>query len=84
MAGRFAKAPTGIRAFSGETKMDSAKEGGRPAAPPGPLEDHRRDFAKRSAVPRLRGDFEALGPLYFFEKGREARVNYLWTAEGVL
>jgi len=69
MAGRFAKAPAGIYAFIGETKRDSAKEGGRPAASPRPMERPLpRDFAKRSAVPAPCGDSEVLDPLYLFEK----------------
>jgi hypothetical protein len=68
-AGRFAKAPAGINVFIGETKRDSAKEGGRPTAPPGPMErPPPRDFAKRSAVPVPCGDFEVFDPLYFIEK----------------
>jgi len=68
MAVRFAKAPAGIYVFIVETKRDSAKEGGRPAAPPGPVErPPPRDFAKRSVVPVPFGDFEVLDPLYFFE-----------------
>jgi len=69
MAMRFAKAPAGIYAFIFETKRDSAKEGGRPAAPPRPMErPPPRDFAKRSAVPVPCGNFEVLDPLVFFEK----------------
>ena len=69
MAVRFAKAPAGIYAFIGETKRDSAKEGGRPTAPPGPVERPPPcDFAKRSAVPVPCGEFEVLDSLYFFEK----------------
>jgi hypothetical protein len=69
MAGRFAKTPAGIYAFSGETNRDSATEGGRPAAPAGHMERPLpRDFAKRSAVAVPGGDFEVPDPLYFSEK----------------
>ena len=69
MAMRFAKTPAGIYAFISETQRISAKGGGRPAAPPRPMEGPRpRDFAKRSAVPVPCGDFEGFAPLMLFEK----------------
>ena len=67
-AGRFAKGPAGIHAFSGETKMDSNKEGVRPPAPPGPLERPSLVVSRRAplslALPRLRNPRLPL----FFEK----------------
>jgi len=57
IATRLAKAPAGISAFISEIKRVSAKGGGRPAAPPGPMERPApRGFAKRGAIPApLRG-----------------------------
>ena len=68
-AGRFAKGPAGIHAFSGETKMDSNKEGVRPPAPPKPLQrPPPPDFAKRTAFPVPCQNFAILDSLCFFEK----------------
>ena len=72
MAARFAKAPAGIHVSSGATKGGSAKEGGRPPAPPGHLErPPPPDFAKRTAVLVPCQDFAVLDSPFFFRKGNQ-------------
>src|SRR5512136_877841 len=67
MARRFAKAPAWSSTFIYEIKGVSAKGGGRPAAPPWPMErPPPRGFAKRGAVPAsLRGP-RSMGSPYVF------------------
>ncbi|MCX5911487.1 MAG: hypothetical protein NTV04_06120 [Deltaproteobacteria bacterium] len=50
-AARFAKAPAGHSAFIVETKGVSATRGGRPAAPPHPMEDLRLVVSRSAALP---------------------------------
>jgi hypothetical protein len=69
MAARFAKAPAGILAFSGETKgfPQREAEGLRPRL--FPWKNHRLGVSQSAALsPRPRGDFEVSAPLVFFEK----------------
>ena len=74
MAARFTKAPAGIHVSSGATKGGSAKEGGRPPAPPGHLErPPPPDFAKRTAVLVPCQDFAVLDSPFLERVTREAR-----------
>jgi hypothetical protein len=69
MAPRFAKAPAGILAFSGETKgfPQREAEGLRPRL--FPWKNHRLVVSQSAALsPCPGGDFEVFDPLLFFEK----------------
>ena len=69
MAGRFSKAPAGICAFSCETKRDSTKGGGRPAAPPGPGERALPCISRSAAVyPCPAGTSKHLTPFIFLKR----------------
>jgi len=58
-------------AFSGETKRDSAKEGGRPAAPPGPRERPPPWLREAQRRPRARRRLRRTCPPFFFWKANQ-------------
>ena len=64
----------GHSAFLCETKRVSATRGGRPAAPPHPMERPApRGFAKRGAVPGPLPDLRSIGSPYVSEKAKEGK-----------